>query len=313
MDFTDLNESMGAFEGAVSSNRARVIMPTVGTILLAIDGSDQDPTAVAIAAEMAPLLRAGIRVTMGAEGPVGDAQRAAVQRTIEHLKSQHGLDALPIFEEGKWPAQQILAAKKAANAGIIVVPAPYLQDFEALGNESLSSPIDVLLAESRVPVLLVRQPLEQPALCFQRFVLPMTIYAPALASAAGWAFSLARKDSNIELYAMADTTTIEEATRLAGGGDDAEAEARSAAVLLRAEQKNASGMISAMQKKAEETGIEVTVDVEAGDTLALTLEHMKRAPCMAVLGAPLDRASHTYHHAQDVALNAKYPVLIVHG
>ena len=182
---------------------------------MAIDGSDQDRTAVERAAEVAPALRAGVHVTMGATGEVGDAERAAVESVVAQLK-ERGLKAASVFEKADEPAKQILAAKRAVDAGIVIVPAPYLQNYGRLGDESLSSTIDMLLAESRVPILLVREPLEQPALCLQRFVLPMTIYAPALGAAAGWAFSLARRNSVIELHAVADMKAIEEAKRMAG-------------------------------------------------------------------------------------------------
>lgn len=307
MDFADLNESMGAFESAVASAKARVIMPTCGTVLLAVDGSSQDDTAIDLAALVTPRLRAKLRVTMGAYGDPEKADRSPVERALARLKDKFGVEATAVYEAGRAPCAQILAAQKSTDAGLIVVPGPYLDDIADLKDESLGSTVDLLLAEFHGGLLVVREPLASPELHLKRFLLPMTVYTPALASAAGWAFSLAEGEALIDLYAVADQKAVEAAAEVTGDASD---EARSIDVLLRAEHKNAGGMISAVQQRASETSVNVNVDLDAGEPIDLTLTRLHAEPSIAVLGAPIERTADEFHRVHDIVLGAKYPVLI---
>jgi hypothetical protein len=308
MDYSDLNESMGAFESAVSSSKAHVKMPACGTILLAVDGSNQDATAIAIAAMVAPRLRAKVRVTMGSYEIDGKPDRGPAERAVAALKGRVDVEAL--YGEGPIPAVQILAVKRRLDAGLVIAPAPYIGDIGLLKDESLSSTIDVLLAEARSALLVVREPIDDVAVYFKRLLLPMTVYSPALAAAAGWAFSLAEGDATIDLFAVADRQAVETAAALTGQDASEDREATSADALRRAEQKHAGGMISAVQQKASETGVNVTVELEEGEPISLVLARLHADPAIAVVGAPLDRNDIGFHRAHGIVLGAKSPVLI---
>ncbi|MBX3258743.1 MAG: universal stress protein [Labilithrix sp.] len=303
MDFTDLNQSMGAFESAVSSTKARVQMPTCGAVLLAVDGSEQDATAIALAAEVAPRLRAKLRVTIGSD----DHEIAA--RAVAELKAQ-GHVAETVTGEGDTPAARILAAQTKTDAGLVIVPAPYLEAMPALRGESLGTTVDMLLAEVHGALLVVRDPIALTAEHLKRFLLPMTVFTPALASAAGWAFSLAEGAATIDLYAVADQKAVEAAAELVGEVDEEHREARSADALLRAEHRNAGGMISAVQQRASDTGVNVNVDIDAGDPVSLVLERLHREPALAIVGAPLDHKAAEFHRVHDIVLGSKHPVLV---
>lgn len=307
MDFSDLNDSIGQFESALSGDKVTIESPSPRTILLALDRSNQDPTAIALAGELGRRLKARVVVTLGSEGEASEEAREHVEAAKAELIAQpYGLDADVIFKTAPDPAHQILSAQQKLGADLVVIPAPYLRDVGLLGDESLSSPIDMLLAECNAPLLLVRQPLDDPKAVLSRMVIPMTVHVPALGPAAGWAFKLVDTSGAVELYAVADEAAVEDARKLLGVGEELTADA-----LLRAESKLAGGMTAAVQRKGTETGVTVVVDVAVGKALKLTLERVHDAPCIVCTGTPLDRTSRAFNRVQNVTLGSKYPVLVV--
>ncbi|MBX3246574.1 MAG: universal stress protein [Myxococcales bacterium] len=307
MDFSDLNDSLGQFESALSGEKVTLESPAPKTILLALDGSNQDATALALAGELARRFKARVVVTRGCEGEAPEAVREQVEAAKGELAAQpYGVDSAVIFKSAPLPAQQILAAQQKLGADLVVIPAPYLRDVGLLGDESLSSPIDMLLAECTAPLLLVRHPLDAPKAALRRMLIPMTVNVPALGAAAGWAFKMVDPDGKVELYAVADEAAVEDARKLMGVDEELTADA-----LLRAESKLAGGMTSAVQQKGTETGVTVVVDVAVGKALKLTLGRIHEAPCIVCTGTPLDRTTRAFNRVQNVTLGSKYPVLVV--
>jgi hypothetical protein len=309
IDHGDLNDSLGAFESALSSSKVaiRISDPEVGVVLLALDGTSQDEACVALAAEAAARLGAKVVVTAGAKGHLSAELRQALDRAVSVLTSApFGLAAEAAFAEAKNPAKQILALAKERGAGLVVAAAPYLYDYEGFGDESLSGPIDCLMAESDVPLLLAREPLEEVSACFGRMLIPMTIHSAGLGVAAGFAFGLAERDGHVDLFAVADQQALEDAAAVLGE----EGEKRSPESLLRAEQAQIGGMVSALQHRGTESGIEVHVDVAVARTLRPVLERIHEAPCLVCMPLPRDRTSNAFHRAHDIALGSRYPVLL---
>jgi hypothetical protein len=308
IDVDDLNESLGAFESALTASKVHIAEPSVAVVLLAIDGSSQDANAIAYAGLIAKRFSARVAVTIGTEGELTDEAHALAERAVDILHAEpYGLEAKTVFSAARFPGRQILECQRDLHAGLIVLPAPYLIDVDVLGDESLSSPIDLLLAESDAPLFLVRHPNSDPNACFRRIVLPMTIWVPALGAAAGWAFRLVAPGGRIELFAVADKQAMEHAMRVLNETDD---RAMTADALLRAEHHHIGGMVSALQHRGVETGVDVDVDVAVGKALKLTLERIHGSPSIVCTGVPADRSSEAYHRIQDIVLGSHTPVLV---
>lgn len=301
MDYTDLNEYMGAFEGALSV-RIPIVKPQVESLLLAVDGSNQDDTAIELAAIFAGRLQAKIHVTAGASRGFGPDELALAERTAERLRTQHALQATPLLVDGKTPAKQLLAAAGAESVGLIVMPAPYLQELEDLADESLSSPVDILLAEAKAAILLVREPMSRPSDCLHRLVLPLK--RTASPKAAGWMLALAQRDGLMEMYSFAPV-------RGEGDTNTELSTERAVELLVRAGHKAAGAMIAAAQRCAGEIGAEMSFSYEEPPALPFLLKKVHKQACLTILSAPADRTSDDYHFVQDLTLGSRHPVLVV--
>lgn len=307
IDLGDLNESLGAFESALSSGKVaiRISEPEVKVVLVALDGTTQDDTCVAIAVDLARRLQARLVVTAGMKGELEDELRTRVNRVVQVLTSgESHIQIEAAFGAGATPARQILALAAKERAGLIVVSAPYLYEYEGFGDESLSGPIDCLLAESPVPLLLIREPIEDGDVCFSRLFMPMTVHTLGLGEAAGLAFKFLAEGGHIELFAVADQQALEEADAVLG-----EAARHTPEELLRAEQSQIGGVVSALQHRAARTGVDVRVDVAVARTLKPVLDRIHESPCIVALALPRDRTSGQFHRVHDLALGSRYPVL----
>lgn len=305
----EIMEGVGAFEAALIEKAIAIETPDVRAILLAVDRSNQDPTAIAIAGEVAGRCRAAVYVIYAPEG----ARSAEDERYCETVAAElrappWKLDAHAKCVNAPLPAQQILGAAQEVKADLVVLPAPYLRDLGLIGDQSLGSPVDMLMVELAAPLLIVRQPLAEPSECFARALIAVSAPTEEIGRAAGWALKLVDPRGTIELLAIADEAALQEAKALldekvARGALEAEA-------LARAATKQAGALIAAVQKRGAEIGVGVHVEVKVGKAVEIEVAEANRRPCLVFTGTPNDRTSPAFHRAKDVALGSIYPVLV---
>ena len=85
---------------------------------------------------------------------------------------------------------QILTATDHSKCDLLITPCPYGRDLEAVGPDSAGTVIDVLLARSPVPILVVRKPYESQEDLFHQIVMILTAENEAAPDAATWATGL---------------------------------------------------------------------------------------------------------------------------
>ena len=305
VDLSTLSSDLGAFEGAVSSKLVKIEPKAIKRVLLAVDRSNQDATSIALAAALARKHQAAVDVVGAYEGPAWEEVSAYAMQVVDRLRSApSGLRAEVVTATAPHPSQQILSAKQKTGADLIVVASPFLRDIGLLGDESLSSPIDMLLAESRVPLLIVRQPVAEVDALFTRLILPVAGEAHIPGILAGWAFALAGQGATIEVCAVADRVALAEGAGAAsaGGADEQ---------LLREENRLIGGLTAALQKAASERSVEVLVHTELGRAVQVLAEVLNAKPSIGCIDLPNDRTSVAFHRVQDLLLRARHPVLVV--
>ena len=272
----NLNECVGMFEAATHPTVTTVTPPTPSVVYVARDGSNQDETA----ARAAVILAGTARVV---EGTLGAG------------------------------VAEILTAARDAKADAIVVPVPYGRDYSTLKGESLGSVVDMLLLESTVPVLCVRDVLDEAALAaaFARPVLPVTVGAgiDGGAKAAGWAIRTVPPTGEIDLVAVADDDVIEEARRYLDetpGDRDALGDR-----VRRGIGRAIGGLSSTIQKWAFDRGAEARVQTVVGQFVPSVFEVVGDQPRLIVWSAKRDHNCPSFHRATDLILASRGPVLIV--
>jgi hypothetical protein len=176
-----VEESMDLFNRARVGEVAPVEPRRPAVVLLALDGSSQDPLGIAIAGQL--------RERFGCAVAVVDARENVVSNQL----SVEVADSLGGVAEPKTPGdgfEQILAAVEHSKCDLLITPCPYGRDLETVGPDSAGTVIDVLLARSPVPILVVRKPYEPQGELFRRVLMVLTSENEAAPDAAAWAIGL---------------------------------------------------------------------------------------------------------------------------
>ena len=266
----DLQEDLGMFEAATHAAPIQLPEVSLTTVLLALDGSNQDNTARSVAARVA----------------------AACSAQVAE-------------ERGLITAQDIRAAKTTHRAELVVLPVPFGSDIGELREESLGVVMDQLLA-SCLPILAVRQPLEEAAVqsLFQRLHVPLSPVHESGPKALAWACRLLGPAGTLRVYEFADARLREEARTLGK-------EAEPAAAVGRVLSRFYAGTIAVLQRLAVEKGFQMRVASVSERFVKGTLAAVEQAAGLIVVAGATDRSSDAFHHAADLILGSRGPVLVV--
>lgn len=174
-------ESMDLFSRAHVGSVTAVDPRRPRKVLLALDGSSQDPFGIAIASQFRERFGCELAVVDAREGNVTDDLAAQVAQSL-------GTSTEPKTSDDSF--SQILAAVEHSACDLLITPCPYGRDLETVGPDSAGTVIDVLLARSPVPLLVVRKPYEPQGQLFRQVVMILTAENEAAPDAAAWAAGL---------------------------------------------------------------------------------------------------------------------------
>lgn len=268
-----LSSSMQAFTAAAAGH---VTLPTaeVGRLLLALDGSDQD---------------------------------TATRSLAEHVAARTGAAVVEVA--GLKSAEEVLHTATLEGVALIVMDAPFGEDFAVAGHESLGIVVDLVLSRSKTPVLVLREPLTEVLACFKDILIPIATSSARTPLEAAWALALAPAGARIEVLDVPDLTVVEEAQHLLGDAIDVAALREEA--LKRAGQRDATPLVAAAREAGGKSNVDVALTVKVGQFARTVDEATKDRLRLIVTSLPGACGSPDYHRARDLVLRARGPVLFV--
>jgi nucleotide-binding universal stress UspA family protein len=308
----DMRENIGRFEAALEARDPELTEPPLGRILVALDGSNQDPTTEALAVALAR--RAGAEIVLvGVRDGAGVAGFTEYVQERAHRLGESGVDVAAVeclgAGDGDPPAHaQILSARERLGGDIIVLCAPFRDDFAELGTDSAGATLDVLLNRAPVPLLVAREPRDEPTQCFEHVILATTPFSPDVVDAAAWSLRVVDPEGLLRIVAIVDCETIEAASVLT---DHFDAETMDEEMLAGLRRPAVAGLIAALQRHAAETHLDCRVSVRSGDCVAALAELANEGA--ALLATPASRDAGATSAARVAALvrAVRNPVLIV--
>ncbi|HEB52979.1 MAG TPA: hypothetical protein ENI87_06985 [bacterium] len=273
----DLKEQMAKFAAARITAPVELSPQSVGRVVAAHDGTDQDATVDTLANAMAARLGTGCEHAAPA---TGDADAALAT---------------------------LLAAAGAGD--VLVVPSPFGRDYEAEGQLSLSTTIDLLLARSEASICIARAPvgdaertITHPLVGLQidrHRKVPATALALALAKGGGELLLLSTVDPHHELH---------DEELLARNLDPRDL---SPEVLGGLASARAAALTAELQRHAGDWDVVPMVHFALGDTVELLLEENERRQGLVVAGRDRDARSEAAQNARRLVLASRSPVLLV--
>ncbi len=274
----DVEESLGLFEAAFQARHVELSVPTINSIVVLHDDSDQEETTVNLAR----------------------AAASQFQGTLKEIPAPVlGMDAsekVALFQE------------ELSDADLVVVPAPFGEDLGSLNTESLSSVIDLFLCETRKPLLVVRHPLESYDTVLSNPVVLLDWQERFQGIAASYGCCFAGNDGNLDLVAAIAPSTLDEITALIGENEDDMAAFRN--LIQRAETRLSGGIVAAVQKMESKNGFQSQFSVHHGQRPAsMCASRATEANGIAVCAYLPDSQSTSLSRMRDLILKSQQPVL----
>lgn len=268
-----LASSLQAFAAAAAG---QVTLPTVTVrkLLLALDGSDQD---------------------------------VATRSLAEHVAARTGAEVIERRDLDN--AQEILQAVDEAEVDLIVMDAPFREDFEVGRHESLGITLDLVLSRSRTPVLVVRAPLPDLPRAFSDVLIPISVSCAKTPTEAAWALALAPEGAKVQVLDVPDLGVIEEAKVLLGDAIDVAALRDEA--LKRAATRDSAPVIAAAREAGAKASVTVEQEVKVGHPAEVFDEVTRDRTRLVVTSLPGQAGTPEYHRARALALRSRGPVLFV--
>ena len=294
-----IEESINLFGRAKMGTVTAVDPRRPKTVLLALDGSSQDPFSIAIARQFHKRFGCEVAVVDAREG---DGPNDLAARVAQSL----GRRAEPKTSADSY--EQILAAVEHSICDLLITPCPYGRDLESVGPDSVGTVIDVLLARSPVPVLVVRKPYEPQDDLFRQAVIILTAENEAAPDAAAWAAGLIAPRGVLHLVLVLEREMYENIHALMQSiAPEMDVSIDS---LSHALARNYMRLHRGLQKAAAEGGFEYKLNMQVeGEAGPIAAEDASR-PTLRVLA--LERSDHaTQGSVQARIRQSLHPVLVV--
>lgn len=307
-DDRDLNTSIHDFEAALTARHYDLAPPDLDTILVVIDGSNQSDMAIGIAAELARQMSATVHVACVYSGAPDAGRDAALDGYVTRLTGA-GVNAVlaPRQRPEDPPYTQIAELARSVSADLLVVPAPYLEDFAELGSDSIGVTLDKLMTQSR-PLLVVREPRNDPANSLKPLLLALSVHVQENPQAAAWALRIIGDSGTIRIVAVVEDDVMEAAADLIGKQDAADLDLDH---LARLDRPETAGLIAAMHRAAQQRGLGCRVSVRQGDLVRQVIDLAEGEQRLIVTGCDMDPGSSSYRNVQALIRRSSDPVLVV--
>ncbi|MCB9896086.1 MAG: universal stress protein [Planctomycetes bacterium] len=304
----DLHEAMARFSAA--ANAQPIELPPFekpARILVAFDQSNQDEAVAALAAGICTRFSATAVTTLARPGLDVDTRR-------KHLESMHARLAgvaceIAPQQDDDDPADRLIDARDAANAGMIIMPAPYLEDLKTLGRDSVGSTAERVLARAKVPVLFAREPGDKVAPALNKPLIKLHVRQAEAAKALSTAFGVGGASASYRVLFVIDAGAMAEAMALLGQEVD-KAKLTDQALLDDA-QAAAGSLVAAAQHWAMDHKAGMKVEFKIGSDPDVTAREGNDGGHLLVLPCPADRNSGAYSRALTVLRLSSVPVLMV--
>ncbi|MGE3175341.1 MAG: hypothetical protein AB7O97_22140 [Planctomycetota bacterium] len=269
-----LKEQMARFEAARIGDGVALAPAAITAVLAVFDGTDQDATVRALAQAMAARTGAELR----------DVRPAAA-------------DALP----------EILAA--AAGCQVVVAPSPFRRDYATEGQHSLSTTIDLLLAQSDAAVCLARAPVADADHAVSHPLVALQIDRHRKAAATAMALAFAQNGGELALLSVVDPQQGVHGEELLGRYLDPHD--LSPEVLEGLASARAAALTAALQRNAEQWKVRPLVKFAIGDAVTTALELDRERQGLLVAGRERDARRDEAQQARRLVLGSRWPVLLV--
>lgn len=193
----DVEASMRMFKKAQTGPVAEIQPRTASRVLLVLDGSAQDQTAVEAAAYL--------QQRFGAETWVLDARENVGSEPELAAKMAEKIPGAQWLDRGEGPAYDaILQAERTQQPDLVILPCPFAREFESVGADSAGTVIDVMLSRCHTPMLVIRRTDQSIDRATEEIAILVSGEVDNEKRAAAWAVGFAQATTRLSLDLVVD-------------------------------------------------------------------------------------------------------------
>ena len=215
----------------------------------------------------------------------------------EPVRTEHGLRSF----------EQILQTSETKDCNLMVVPAPYLDDYVKLGHESVGVNLDILMSRANVPLLVVRDPQVDPEVCLETIYLLITPYSRATVNAASWALKIVKNDGILHCVAVLDPSELKKSGEI----HDLDIAEIDLEIATRLNHPKTAGLIGALQRQAAERALNCRVSVHSHAELVALTKNTNDGNRLFVISSSTDPESLVFQRSQALIRISRNPVFLV--
>lgn len=299
----EVDASMRMFEKSQTGDAPGVTPIKPSRVLLVLDGSGQDATAIAAAETLRERFNVETLV-LDARDHDGDSQphEDLTGPVIEKVSG-----ARPIQRSEGESYEAILAALAAHSVDLLIVPCPFGRDFEKVGTDSAGTVIDVLLSRCPCPLLVIRRSDQRLDACSRTVSVIVGAECDVELKAAAWAFGLAAEHATVTLNLVVEKEHYENIRSIVealSGGQKLDVDAFAQALT-----KTHHVIHSAMAKTANQTGRSYHLRPQAGEVAPPNPLQSQDKSLLVIPVEVDDRFGQGF--VQDRIRRSPHPVLVV--
>ncbi|MEM6365607.1 MAG: universal stress protein [Planctomycetota bacterium] len=299
----DVDDSMRLFQRANIGSAEPLPCIRPARVLAVMDGSDQDELCINTAREL--------NETYNTETFFLDARDSPQQRQVDLGAAAAGKisGGRGILRPDGAAFDAILASLKTHHVDLVIVPCPFGRDFKQVGQDSVGTVMDVLLARCAVPILVLRREDQTFSIARRRVSVMVSAESDVGMRAASWALGLAADHAELSLNLVVEKEHFENVRSIveAMHPDESLSAAQLGDVMVQTHQV----LHAAISKSASERSLKYSLIPQAGE---LAPPNPLSDPKVQLLVMPLEVDDRfTQGFVQDRLRRSPHPVLVVPG
>ncbi len=319
----EVDASMRMFEKSKVGPAPEIAPIKPARILLILDGSPQDQTGIDAAShlrnefnvETLVLDARQPKASSSSEDPPGESLPAEDQNAdaeIEDLAiaaAESISGARPLKRKAEDAYDAILNTVNEHAVDLLILPCPFERSFEDVGADSAGTVIDVLLARSNCPMLIIRRDDQRLAECAHTISMVVGSECEMAKRAAGWVFAMASKAAAVSLNLVIEKEQYQNIKSIIEAlAPDASFDPQAFSDAL---TKTHQSIHESMSKTAASRGLDYRLRPQAGETAPPNLMTESTKMLLVVPLEVDDRFGQGF--VQDRIRRSPHPVLVIPG
>jgi nucleotide-binding universal stress UspA family protein len=269
-----IKEKVKIFEQAIIPEKTAFILPSIKSILLALDAHDwvieSSRYSYKVASEISLRYNAYVYIIcMAITNEEYNQSERLVEEAIEYFKTRN------VKSQGSCligsPSDNILKISKDERIDLIILPTPYAERVEKNNLDSLGSTIEILNNRSTVPLLLLTESNIKPEKITEKLLMP--VQGKEDVTKSEWALFLSNRETCINVLNAVGTDLVDEIKDVSMDLLDEDVNKRLIEISLR---KNTAPLLNALKEIASEMDLRLIISNKVGDLVDIIINELTK-------------------------------------